>query len=187
MKFLRPLFPLACFALATALLPAQGAAPQTVLDYYDLLTAEELPALDAGGKPRRALIKRQDVANGFLSVENNEGWAQVALFRKKDRTAVIGVTQTECGPVCGGFVKFLQYRDGKWQDVTDALLPKATDQEILAAYNRLKKAGDDAYTFKDPPLVYWDLPRAGTTVKMLTGDSGSEADKVLMRFARATK
>ena len=182
MKFPRPLAHLTCLALTAAGLLAQGAAPQTVLDYYDLLTPEELPALDSP-KPRRALIKLQDLANGFLSVENNEGEAQVALFRKKDRTAIIGVTQMECGPVCGGFVKLLQYRGGKWQDVTDALLPKAGSKEILAAYNRLKKAGDDAYTLEQPPSIYWRLPRTGTTVKMLTGDTGPEGDKVLMRFA----
>ncbi len=183
MRFLRSLIPLACLALTAVRLPAQGAAaPQTVLDYYDLLTSEEMPSLEGGAKSRRARLKRQDVANGFLSVEKDEGEAQVALFRKKDRTAVIGVAEMSCAPVCEGFVKFLQWRDGKWQDVTDALLPKVTDEEILAAYNRAKTTGDEAHTLQDPPHVYWDLPRKGTTVQMLSGDTGPVGGKPLLKF-----
>lgn len=184
MRLLSFPIPLTFLALVAIPLAAQSTpAPKTVLDYYQLLPKEELALLETA-KSREALLKTKDVANGFLGLESDsgQGFAQVAVFRKKDRSVVVGVSQMECGPICVGSVKFLQYQDGKWQDVTDALMPKATDEQILAAYNRLKKKGDDEYTLKDPPSFYWDLPRTGTTVRLLTGDSGPKTDKVLMRF-----
>lgn len=171
--------------LASAALPlaAQNRSPQTVLDYYMLLTPDHLPALESA-KNRRSIIKTQDTANGYLRLEGGwEGWAEVALFRRKNREAVIGVVYVGCGPACGGAAQFLTYRNGEWTDATADVMPEIGDEDILAAYNRIKTADDDSHTLEDMPYTYWAMPRKGTTVALHVGDASASSDRVLMKFA----
>lgn len=172
------------------------ASPQTVTDYFMLLPKAHLSLLEFAGKNRKNLIQREDLKNGFLglSSEQSEGAAQVALFRKKNREAVIAVSEFDCAPACSGGLKLLQYKNGKWTEVTAQLLPEIDDHEILAAFNRIKTKGDDAHDENDMPFTTWELPQKGTTVRLVLGDASDSSGKTLIsftwngeRFARAGK
>lgn len=156
--------------------------PQTVADYYLLLPTENLPILESV-RSRRSIIKTEDAKNGFLRLEGAwEGWAEIALFRKSNKEAVIAVESVECGPACMGAAQFLTYKNGRWTDVTAQVVPELSDEDILAAYLRIKTDDDDAHTLDDPPYTYWVLPQKGTTVKLVLGDESASSGKTLMSF-----
>lgn len=157
--------------------------PQTVLDFYLLLSTDNLTILESVNN-RRSIIKTQDLKNGYLRLEGSwEGWAEIALFRKTNREAVIAVESVGCGPACYGAAQFLTYKNGKWKDVTADVMPELEDADILAAYNRIKTKDDDAHTLDDMPFTYWQLPKKGTTIKLLLGDESASNGKTLLSFA----
>lgn len=172
------------FLIGGGKITAQNKAnAQTVTDYYLLLTVDKLPVLESV-KDRRALIKTQDLKNGYLRLEGDwEGWAEIALFRKANREeAVIAVEEVGCGPECSGTAQFLTYKNGKWSDVTAQVMPQFDDEDILAAYNRVKTKDAEEHMLDDMPSVYWQLPQKGTTVKLLLGDESESNGKTLLRF-----
>lgn len=119
----------------------------------------------------------------FLRLEGAwEGWAEIALFRKTNREVVLAVEEVGCGPECSGAVQFLTYKNGKWTDVTDELMPNLSDEDILAAYLRVKTKDDEMHSLDDVPNVYWVLPQKGTTIKMVLGDESASNGKTLMSF-----
>ncbi len=179
-----PFTALAFFLMVCSVTAQDKAQPQNVLDFYLLLPKEELPALESTEKPRQAFVQHQDLANGYLEVNNPDlqGVAQVALFRRKNREALIGVAQIEQTVASTGSVKFLEYRQDKWSDVTTEVLPKVPDEEILTAYNRIKKGDDEARTLQQLPAVYWNLPKKGTTVELRCGEDSDAKDKSLLKF-----
>lgn len=173
------------FAAGVTQISAQAKkSPQTVLDYYLLMTTDQLSTLDSV-KNRRSIIKKQDVANGYLRLESSdwEGWAEVALFRKTNREAVIGVVYVGCGPECSGAAQFFSYKNGKWADVTADVMPETLgDENILAAYNRIKTKTDEAYSLEDLPNSYWEMPQKGTTLKLALGSESDSKGKTLLKF-----
>lgn len=183
----------ACFQRASA---QSKANPNTVVDYFMLLPPEHLSLLKHAKKNRKSLIQKQDLKNGYLdlSTVQTEGAAQVALFRKTNREAVIAVSEFDCAPACSGGLKLLQYKNRKWSDVTAQMLPEIDDAEILAAYNRVKTADDDAHTLDDMPFTLWELPNKGTTLRLNLGDASASSNKTLIslawngeRFVKAAK
>jgi len=159
--------------------------PQTVTDYFMRLPEAHLSLLKYAKKNRKDLIQMEDVKNGYLGLSSNEseGAAQVALFRKKNREAVIAVSEYDCAPACSGGIKLLQYKSGKWTDATAQLLPEIDDHEILAAFNRIKKMDDDAHDESDPPYTLWELRQKGTTLRLVLGDASESSGKTLISFA----
>jgi hypothetical protein len=175
---------LLALTLASGSVVAQKTAsvPKTVTDYFMLMTADMLPALE-GVKNRRSLIKVEDVNNGYLRLEGGwEGWAEVALFRKKNGTVVIVIEHVGCGPACMGGASFFEYRGGKWIDVDDGVMPELMNEDILAAYNRIKTRGDEPHTLDELPYTYWILPRRGTSLRIAIGDESPSNGKVLMTY-----
>lgn len=156
--------------------------PQTITDYYLLLPNENLPILESV-RSRRSIIKTEDTKNGFLRLEGAwEGWAEIALFRKTNKEAVVAVNAVECGPACDGVVQFLTYKNGKWTDATAQMMPELSDEDIIAAYLRINTKDDDAHTLEDMPSTYWVLPQKGTTIKLVLGDETASGGKTLMSF-----
>lgn len=156
--------------------------PNTVTDYFLLLPNENLPILESV-RSRRSIIKIEDTKNGFLRLEGAwEGWAEIALFRKTNREAVIAVQEVGCGPACEGALQFLTYKNGKWTDATTNVLPELADEDILAAYNRLKPGNGDEHSLEDMPATYWILPQRGTTLKLVVGEASELEGRILLSF-----
>jgi hypothetical protein len=152
---------------------AQGSSPKTVTDFYYLLPAKFFaPSEYTPGKPtlrnyRKSAIKTEDIKNGFLEIQEPavEGRAEVAIFKKADGKYIVGISQTDCGPSCAGDVTFLSYEKGNWREITGQVFPEITEAQVNEAYNRKKIGKDD-----QSGLLVYQLPRTGTTVKVITGD-----------------
>ena len=102
-------------------------------------------------KYRKSLIKIEDIKNGYLRLEDRgwEGWMEIALFKARDGSNIVAISQVGCGPGCSGGVLFLEYKREKWINVT---------REIFRAA-----------PFSDNG--YFKLPREGTTIQLLCGDA----------------
>lgn len=148
-----------------------------ILDYYKL---DSDNALDS--QAMQARITVEDLKNGYLKIEGAfEGYIEVALFRKKDKTPVLVISATSCGPVCNSDVKAATYENGKMIDITGDVLTRPSEPEINAAYNRKKKAGDDDYGSYAVPLVY-ELPRFGRTITIKADTTFAPSDITIFKL-----
>lgn len=155
---------------------AQKKTPRTVEDFYLLLPAKYIQPL-AAMKDRRKLIKTQDIANGYLYLSGEkaaagwEGWAEIALFKKTNGEYVVGVVDGDCATMCYSGVEFLEYKNGKWTEVTSRVLPEISDEMILSRYKKLFP-GDTEYEQGNPPYTNYELPRKGTTIRLNANEGG---------------
>lgn len=163
--------------------------PKTVTDFY-LAMPSNVYATDIEGnaikgkaaitKHRKSLIKTEDIKNGYLKLEGAwEGWAEIALFKKKDGSYLIAQAESGCGPACEGFVKFFTYKAGKWTDVTKQVFPNLTEAQVKQAFIGKKLDLEENGTSH-----YFLLPQTGTTVKMACNMCSEDANNfTLMEFA----
>jgi hypothetical protein len=153
-KFLFPalLICLSGFALAAT---AQTKQPKTVRDFFMLLPAKYF-SLDCcndknyrRGKEKylKQYLLVEDAANGFMS-----GGGDGALFKRADGSYLIGFyTEGEGGPEDVPWCVFLDYKNGRWTDVSRAVVPN---------YDAVKRV--------------YQLPRRGTTVEVFQKDENGE-------------
>lgn len=146
--------------------------PKTVLDYYRLLPKRYLN-VPVGVKTRTPRLIVADVKHDYLRLgppqqavfgdENWESWggAEIAVFRSKAGTSVVAVAQTEVVTVSSTTLTLLEYRSGKWRDVTRQRLPEVPERVIRAAYNRMKPVGEEPLMPDDALYVTYTLPRIG--------------------------
>jgi hypothetical protein len=152
----------------TTLVSAQS---KTVTDYYLAMPGDVYSTNIEGNKItnkaaltkfRKSLIKTENIKNGYLKLEGTwEGWAEIALFKKKDGSYLIAQAESGCGPACLGFIKFFTYKAGKFTDVTKQVFPNLTDEQINRAF-----ASKNINTEENGTSHYYLLPQKGTTVKM---------------------
>lgn len=148
-----------------------------VLDYYKLAPDN---ALDS--EAMQAKVTIEDLKNGYLKIEGAfEGYIEVALFRKKDKSPILVISNTSCGPVCHSGVNAYTHKDGKMSDITDEILPRPSEPEINAIYNRKKKNGDDDYENYAVPLVY-ELPRFGQTITVKADQTFAPSDITIFKL-----
>lgn len=150
--------------------------PKTVMDFY-LLLPEDAIAPFSQTKDRQSLIKTKDLANGYLMLENGkywEGWGEIALFKKTSGGYVVGVVDGSNATMHYSGIEFLEYENGKWRKITEAIFPDVTSEMTLQRY-KAKVPNDTEYDLQNPPFIYFELPRKGTTVKMFADaeDEGS--------------
>ena len=163
---------------------AQSSQPRTVSDYFMLLPVKYLARLEKV-KNRKSIIAVRDDKNGYLELkeqvfDGETGEAEIALFRNSNGEAVIAVAATSCGmDDCIGGLTLLQYRNGKWTNETERLMPKITGEILLAAFDRIKTERDEKYTKDALPQTYFELPRKGTTVKVTLGGSTASSMEAL--------
>ncbi len=161
-------------AIVITFATAASAQLRTVTDYF-LAMPNDVYSSDAEGnklttkaaitKYRRSLIKIEDVKNGYLRLEGSwEGWADIALFKKKDGSYLIAHAETGCGPECTGFVKFFTVNAGKWTNVTTSVFEELDDANAVRAFNRRKSADDETAITGDFNFYYL-LPREGRTLR----------------------
>lgn len=148
-----------------------------VLDYYKL---EPDNALDSDAMQARITV--EDLKNGYLKIEGAfEGYIEVALFRKKDRSPILIVSNTSCGPVCTSGVRAYAHKDSKMIDITDKTLPSPDEAEIKTIYDRKKKEGDDDYENYAVPLVY-ELPRVGREITVKADTTFAPSDITIFKL-----
>lgn len=166
--------------------------PKTVTDFYLAMPSDVYSTNNEGNKVtgkaaltklRKSLIKVEDIKNGYLKLEGAwEGWAEIALFKKKDGNYLIAQAESGCGPACEGFVKFFTYKAGKWTDVTNQVFPNLSEAQVKQAFASKKVDLED-----EGMSYYFLLPQVGTTVKMAcnmceNGETSESPDLVLMEF-----
>lgn len=172
------LFVAALLIFGASAVAAQKKTPRTVEDFYLLLPAKYVQPL-AATKDRRKLIKTLDVANGYLYLSGEtamndwEGWAEIALFKKTGGDYVVGVVDGECATMCYSGVEFLEYKNGKWTEITNRILPKISDEIVLKRYRELFPDSGE-YDRENPPYLNYALPRRGTTVVVNLNEAGAD-------------
>lgn len=181
-----------CFALFASLNVLAQAQLKTVTDFFLAMPADvyaqtidgkTIKGKAALAKHRKSLIKIEDVKNGYLKLEGAwEGWAEIALFKKKDGSYLIAQAESGCGPACEGFIKFFTYKAGKWTDVTEKVFPNLTDAQVEAAFK-----AKNIDLSENSTSHYFLLPQKGTTVKMAcnmceNGETSVEPDFTLLEF-----
>lgn len=170
-------------------LNALAQEPKTVTEFYLALPTEDF-SFDSTTKKingkadlikhRKSVIQVEDINNGYLRLSGEmwEGWAEIAIFKKKGGGYVVGVTDVGCGPGCDGTVKFYTYEKGKWTNVTNHVFPKITEKMLVDALEERNLPADDT-------LPFFLLPRLGRTVKVATNytnENGSDIDLTLLEF-----
>ena len=152
MKFAQKfLILLALFGTLGGVARAKPAQPETVLDYFLLLPKESYFASPLSSSERKKwLYNKSGSVKPVIDIENDyilfpgdgaQGTLQFAVFRYKGRALIVVRDSFE-----DGSLNFLRYENGRWTDVTSAMMP--------AIYN-----------------VRYDyhVPRWGTTIKVTAG------------------
>ncbi|HEX8735723.1 MAG TPA: hypothetical protein VF721_10395 [Pyrinomonadaceae bacterium] len=160
-KFLFPAL-LICILGCALSAAAQTKQPKTVRDFFMLLPAKYF-SLDCcmdknyrRGKEKylKQYLIVEDAANGFMSGGGDgaqEGF-EMALFKRGDGSYLIGFyTEGEGGPEDVPWCVFLDYKNGKWTDVSRAVVPN---------YDAVKRI--------------YQLPRRGTTIEVFQKDENGE-------------
>lgn len=176
-----PIFSLAVFA-----------QPKTVTDFY-LAMPNDVYSTTAEGKKitnkaelekfRRSLIKIKDTKNSYLRIEGAwEGWAEIALLKRSNGGYVIAQAESGCGPACEGFVKFWDYKNGKWTEITKQIWTEVSIKDAAKAFDSRKpesaeSADENGFSF------YYLLPRYGKTLKVACNVCmEDDGDFVFMQF-----
>jgi hypothetical protein len=133
---------------------ASAQTPKTVRDFFTLLPAKyfsfdccsSLPASKQKAEYLKRYLKVEDTANGYMSGEGDaaqEGF-EMALFKRPNGSYLIGFyTYGEGGIEDTPWIVFLDYKAGKWTDISRHEIP--------------------GYS---PEKYEYHLPRHGTTVEV---------------------
>lgn len=150
------IFTLVFAALATSAFGQKG--PRTVRDYFMALPGKyfslDCCSLKTDRKAKEQYLSRylnvEDTANGYMSGYGDaaqEGFA-MALFKRPDGTYLIGFyTYGEGGVEDTPWTVFLNYKNGRWTDVS---------RTVVRGYNKEK--------------YIYEMPRHGTTVEVFAKD-----------------
>lgn len=156
----------------------------TVKEYFLAIPTEYLKA-DA--KKRVAWIESESAEDGNLSYnipvkeitgEDGEGkvWGNVQLFKKKSGGAVIGMSTNLCEQgICIGQLLFLDYNNGKWDDVSSDLAPQPDNDEIIAIL-RKAPAFEDKKMLKNGVEVPLHISFSGTDKLINFTAGGKDGD-----------
>lgn len=103
-----------------------------------------------------------DFKNGYLFYRINglEDYIQMALFKKSDGSHLIGVTKYFGGDSGESNTSFLIYKNQKWINVTNKILPEL-NYKLFLSPNDYKLIGSKQ---KREPRAYISLPRYGTDI-----------------------
>ena len=154
--------------------------PSTVVDYFLLLPDKYIGLGKLPASERLKMIKIKDIRNGWLKCSQMawEGWLEMAIFRKPNKTYMTGIAVANCGPVCSQDIYFLEYRSKKWVDVTSNVFKKLSNSEIQKRY---KKVFGSSYGEDEIPVLY-EIPRHGTTLWVVTQEAFTGKKKKLAGY-----
>lgn len=152
------------------------AFPSDAHEIFSTRNGEELKRGPELEKYRRSLIKIEDVKNGFLRLEGDwEGWAEFALFKKTDGSYLVASNFVGCGPACDSTLFFYENKNGKWIDVTAEVFEAPDDDEVKAAFKRVKS--DDTLH-----SLFYSLPRKGTDITLECSMCKGDEDLLLFTY-----
>ncbi len=145
------------------------------------------------GKPlsreqRKKLISLVDKKNGYLEVKGTKdtdyfAGGQLAAFKTKDQSCLIAWRPENHGDSTDD-IEIFRYHEGKWSDVTSAVLPNLTEEkvnqrfwELAPEYKKknmkLTDSASGTYAFK--------LPRFGRTIEVyVSSDIYSNPKKLIL-------
>ena len=140
---------------------AQAKQPKTVRDffmalpdkYFSLDCCMTMPRSKRKGEYLKRYLTIEDTSNGYLSASGDaaqEGFV-MALFKRPNGTYLIGFyTEGEGGVEDTPWTVFLDYRNGRWTDVS---------RTLIANYSKEK--------------YIYELPRYGIAVKVYAKDENA--------------
>jgi hypothetical protein len=175
MKTLEKIFVVTIIALSFSIaVSAQKKDKRNVVDYYMMLPDNALEDEESKGK---TIIR--DIKNGYLKPEGAfEGYIEVALFRKKDGSALLLVGKTGCGPVCDTEINGYEMSGDELVEVTEKVIPFLSTEDGIDIYNRKKTAEDEDAEDAPVPLVY-KLPRVGRIIRVKADTTFAPSDITL--------
>jgi len=147
-------------SIAASAQSANPRRPRTVVDYYMLLPNKYFEAnreerLHWMLDPKRGAIV--DIPNGYLFAPGDGAQTDIyaCIFKRSNGNYLVAVGYNDKDGVFETFLDFFIYDRGHLQNVTKAVLP--------VRFNR---------------LLYYDLPRHGTTIKVTTASGKKLYDLV---------
>ena len=168
------------FLIFAANTPAQIKNPKTVRDFFTLLPQKYftlegcLPAKDKNCvKARSEYLKTftevEDTANGYFKggCDGAQSCLEMALFKRPDNSYVVGLATF--AEMMNDYY-FLEYKNGKWSDISAKVVPKfnkknmyemprrGTTIEVFA--KKITEAGDD-YEISEKGAKLYDLEWRG--------------------------
>ena len=161
----RTLVLLFVLCLSAVVVSAQTKQPKTVRDFFMLLPNKYFalePPLTKSEYLKRFLTV-EDTANGYLegSGDGAQGGLIMALFKRPDGNYIIGLNTFFEG---GGECYFLEYKDGKWFNISTKAIPKFSKKNIykLPRYGttievfakKIIEKGDDFEVFEEGEKLY---------------------------------
>lgn len=157
------MFVIAASALSVSAQPRKE--PQTVRDFFMLLPEKYFEVLCCLKQTKENYLERyldvEDTSNGYMrgNSENVQGGFEMVLFKRPDKSYLVGLYSF--GVMWDNFY-FLEYRGGKWSNVSKKLVPD---------YGKYR---------------WYELPRSGTTVKVFRRER-SEQDEENLTFGDRTE
>ena len=126
---------------------AQTRQPKTVRDFFMLLPAKYFSVECCQPRTKEVYLKKfltvEDAANGYLEAGGDaaQNGFKMALFKRQNGSYVVGFNSF--GEMEDSYY-FLEFRGGKWLDVSKRVVPEYSEQKV------------------------YELPRRGTTVEVFS-------------------
>jgi len=160
-NYLYTSFLLIALVLTASAVSAQSKGPKTVRDYFMLLPGQYFSLDCCGGKSTKEgkekylkeYLAVEDTANGYMKGygDGAQDAFEMALFKKPDGSYVIGFYNIGEGDLEDvPNTVFLQYRAGRWTDVSKTVVPSYAPKKNI-----------------------YQLPRNGTTVEVFQKDEAA--------------
>jgi hypothetical protein len=174
---------LAIITLSMSLV-AFGNNAMSVKDYFLAIPQEYMKA---DKEKRTSWITTDSVDDGYLEYtipaaelgvtkEQGRAYGNVQVFEKKDGGVIVGLTTNMCSDgACQGQVLFLDYKAGKFEDVSSDLAPQPDNDEVIKILREAPAFGKKD-SLKDGEQVPLSITFSGTN-KLIQFTAG-ETEKI---------
>jgi hypothetical protein len=175
--------------------PAKTASASKEMSVKEYFLAIPTEYLKADAKKRTAWIDSEFAEGGYLSFdipvkeitgEDGEGkvFGSVQTFKKTKGGVVIGMATNMCEEgVCVGQLLFLDYNNGKWNDVSSDLAPQPDNDEVIKIL-RAASAFENKKLLKDGEQVplYMGFNGTDKTIDFTAGGVNGDGGVVVKMF-----
>jgi hypothetical protein len=181
------LFAMLVLTMSLAVFGQTKSAPKKEMTVKEYFLAIPNDFMKADAKKRTAWIENESTEDGYLAFnipvkeitgEDGEGkvWGNVQVFKKKAGGVVIGMSTNLCEEgVCMGQLLFLDYNNGKWEDVSGDLAPQPDNDEVIKIL-RAAPAFEDKKMLKDGKEVPLYISFGGTDKTIQFSAGGKDGD-----------